>query len=60
VPELQNVPDKYIHKPWEMPVDTQLLCGCRIGADYPEPLVDHIFARQRALETYKTAKVQNR
>ena len=60
VPELQNVPDKYIHKPWEMPVDTQLSCGCRIGTDYPEPLVDHIFARQRALETYKTAKVQNR
>lgn len=56
VPELANVPDKYIHTPWEMPLNIQSASGCRIGTDYPEPLVEHSYARKRALETYKLAK----
>jgi deoxyribodipyrimidine photo-lyase len=55
VPELANVPDKYIHAPWTMPADTQANCGVLIGRDYPAPIVDHAEARQRTLERFKLA-----
>ena len=55
VPELANVPDKYIHAPWTMPADTQTNCGVLIGRDYPAPIVDHGEARQRTLERFKRA-----
>jgi deoxyribodipyrimidine photo-lyase len=53
VPELEAVPDKYIHAPWNMPTDVQKKIGCIIGKDYPAPIVDHAAARNRALITYK-------
>jgi deoxyribodipyrimidine photo-lyase len=56
VPELQNVPDTFIHTPWTLPENDQLRIGLRIGVDYPFPIVDHGAARQRALETYGRAK----
>ena len=55
VPELANVPDKYIHAPWTMPADTQSNCGVLIGRDYPAPVVDHAEARQRTLARFKAA-----
>lgn len=55
VPELANVPDKYIHAPWTMPAETQANCGVLIGRDYPAPIVDHGEARQRTLERFKRA-----
>lgn len=56
LPELAPVPDAYIHAPWEMPVALQRSLGCMIGVDYPAPLVDHHWARQRALAAYAAAK----
>lgn len=56
VPELRNVPDKYIHAPWKMPENVQLHVGCEIGADYPAPIVDHKWARERTLNAYKQAR----
>ncbi|SES08634.1 cryptochrome/photolyase family protein [Salisediminibacterium halotolerans] len=53
VPELADVPDRYIHKPHLMPLDSQHSSGCRIGRDYPEPIVDHDTERKRALARYK-------
>lgn len=54
VPELANLPTAAVHAPWELSTSEQIRLGCRVGQDYPRPLVDHAFARQRALETYKT------
>ena len=54
IPELQNVKDKFIHNPWEMPEENQLACGCRIGTDYPNPIVDLKETRSRALSAFKT------
>jgi deoxyribodipyrimidine photo-lyase len=53
VPELRDVPDEYLAEPWTMPEDVQRDCGCTIGADYPEPIVDHRAAREQALERYR-------
>lgn len=52
VPELAAVPVKYIHSPWEMPVDEQRNAGVVLGEHYPAPIVDHGFARQRVLAAY--------
>ncbi|XSG77395.1 cryptochrome/photolyase family protein [Herpetosiphon llansteffanensis] len=59
VPELAKVPDRYIHEPWTMPQSLQEHLGCVIGRDYPAPLVDHGFARERALAAYREALQQS-
>ena len=41
VPELRSVSTADIHEPWKMPELIQLEAGCRIGRDYPLPVVDH-------------------
>lgn len=56
LPALQDVPNAYIHTPWQMPEDVQRRVGCRIGVDYPAPVIDHAFARQRALAAYAAAR----
>jgi deoxyribodipyrimidine photo-lyase len=55
LPELAKVPDEFIHEPWKMPDNMQRQTGCRIGKDYPAPIVDHAEARERALSTYGQA-----
>jgi deoxyribodipyrimidine photo-lyase len=52
LPELASVPDKYIHQPWLMSEAQQQQYQCRIGTDYPAPLVDHAQARLVALQRY--------
>ncbi len=56
VPELKDVPSKYIHEPWRMPQDVQQTSGCVIGKDYVAPIVDHAEMRERALDMFRQAK----
>ncbi|AKI00463.1 deoxyribodipyrimidine photo-lyase type I [Hoeflea sp. IMCC20628] len=56
VPELAELPDKFIHKPWTAPEDVLLADGIRLGETYPHPIVDHQAARQRALASYQSIK----
>ena len=56
LPELANVPTRFIHKPWDMPHEMQLSAACVIGRDYPAPIVDHGEARERALAAYARAR----
>ena len=49
VPELACVPREFIAEPHKMPLSTQSLVGCRIGKDYPKPIVENAKA-------YKTAR----
>ena len=44
LPELAGVPDVYLHQPWTMPTAAEQSAGCRIGHDYPMPIVDHATA----------------
>jgi deoxyribodipyrimidine photo-lyase len=56
VPELAALPDRFIHRPWEAsPLELQS-AGIRLGRDYPEPIIDHTFARRRALAAYETMR----
>jgi deoxyribodipyrimidine photo-lyase len=56
LPELEHVPERYIHEPWTMPGSVQEACGCVIGTDYPAPIVDHDAARRRTLQIYGAAR----
>jgi deoxyribodipyrimidine photo-lyase len=56
VPELASVPERYIHVPWEMPLGLQREVGCVIGQDYPAPVVDHAWARERTLQAFAQAR----
>jgi deoxyribodipyrimidine photo-lyase len=58
VPELTRVPDRHLHAPWEMASDLQRQVGCVIGVDYPAPLVDHGWARERTLDAFAQAKAR--
>ena len=49
VPELKNVPKKFIHKPWEIKDESIL----KLDKDYPAPIVNHEKARSKALEAFK-------
>lgn len=53
LPELKDVPDKYVHNPWTMPSSVQKSCGAVIGQDYPMPVVDHRIQREKALTLYQ-------
>jgi deoxyribodipyrimidine photo-lyase len=56
VPELSALPTPQIHVPWEMNDSQQKEFDVKVGKSYPEPIVDHRFARERTLEAYKIAK----
>jgi deoxyribodipyrimidine photo-lyase len=49
VPELAAVPTDRIHAPHLMTHEEQALAECRIGIDYPSPIVDHRQAREEYL-----------
>lgn len=53
VPELVNLPNKFIHEPTLMNQVEQEKYQCLIGKDYPKPIVDHNIARQLTLEFFK-------
>jgi deoxyribodipyrimidine photo-lyase len=55
VPELRDVPNRFLTEPWAMPAEVQRECGCKIGEDYPNPIVDHREARREAFERYAGA-----
>ena len=56
LPELSRVPDRFSHEPWRMPLDVQRKADCIMGQDYPAPIVDHAWARERTLNAYAKAR----
>ncbi len=48
LPELKNLPKKFVHKPWESNQE-----DFKLGKDYPFPIVKHEDARAKALNAFK-------
>ena len=53
IPELKNIPSKYIHLPSEMDENTLLSYDIKLGEDYPIPIVDLSLSRERALDEFR-------
>ena len=56
VPEIAELPDKYLAQPWTAPADILDTHGVKLDRDYPGPIVDLKATRERALERYKLIK----
>lgn len=56
VPELKNVPSKFIHAPSTMPPVLQKELGVLIGKHYPFPVVDHAEAAAKYREQFRRVK----
>jgi len=56
VPELAKLPDEYLFKPWDAPMDVLADAGVVLGKTYPHPLVDHNEARDAALAALESIR----
>ena len=54
IPEIASLPNKYLFSPWEAPKDILSDANIELGKTYPEPIVAHKAARERALEAFKS------
>lgn len=52
VPELKNLPTKYLFKPWLTPEEVLEKADIELGTTYPQPLVDLAASREQALKYY--------
>ena len=60
VPELQALPAKYIHDPWNMPPMEAMMIGFELGRDYPFPLVDlEVAVKNNGEKLYQWKKSQS-
>ncbi len=62
IPALQHIPVHLIHEPWIMSELEQALYECKIGKDYPAPIIElkaaAAFAREHLWITKKSKEVQ--
>ncbi len=56
VPELSRVPAEKIHEPWTLSGEEQRASRCRIGIDYPAPILDHAAEREEALRMFEAVR----
>lgn len=56
VPELAELPDRFIHRPWSASAIELEAAGIRLGKTYPLPVVEHDAARKRALAAFAQIK----
>lgn len=56
LPELQRLPNKWIHQPWSAPNDVLSACNITLGKTYPHPIVDLKSSRTQALAAWEAIK----
>ena len=56
LPQLNKLPNKHIHAPWNAPSDLLVQAGIQLGINYPHPVIDHDVARKKTLERYSVVK----
>ncbi|MCX7352414.1 MAG: FAD-binding domain-containing protein, partial [Proteobacteria bacterium] len=57
VPELRQLPIKYLFKPWETPATILKACKIDLGKTYPNPIINIKESRDRALQAYKKTRI---
>ena len=58
IPELKEVPLKYLFSPWEAPDEVLKSAGVRLGVDYPMPIVSLKESRDKALNAFSTIRIK--
>ena len=56
IPELKDLPIKYLFSPWEAPKEILDNANITLGKDYPEPIIDLKSSREKALDAFKSLK----
>ena len=56
IPELRDMPNKYLYNPWEAPKEILESANVRLGDNYPLPIVEIGTSRQKALEAFASTK----
>ena len=56
IPELAELPLRYLFTPWTAPDEILSSCGIELGENYPAPIVDLKVSRQQALNAYSRLK----
>ena len=56
VPELAEIPEKFIHAPWTGSAEVLSKAGVQLGKTYPAPILDHSEARKQALLKFDSIK----
>ena len=57
-PELAELPDEWVHRPWEAPPLVLGAAKLKLGRSYPEPIVDHAERREKALAMYGAVRAR--
>ena len=58
VPELKDLPDKFLYCPWEAPEDILAQANVVLGENYPKPVVDLKESREKALEAFDKIRIK--
>jgi len=53
IPELKDLADAHLHAPWKASASTLDGAGVILGKSYPNPVVNHMIARETALDAYQ-------
>lgn len=56
LPELKDLPTRFIHKPWELGALDLAGANVKLDKDYPSPIIEHSAGRKRALKAFDTYK----
>jgi deoxyribodipyrimidine photo-lyase len=56
VPELSQLPNRFIHQPWEATPLELASAGVTFHKTYPQPIIDHRKGRERALKAYEKVR----
>lgn len=56
VPELSKLPSSVVHKPWKASPAQLTAAQVRLGENYPQRIVEHDFARRRALDSFQALR----
>lgn len=59
VPELAELPNKYLFNPFDAPAEVLKRAGVVLGSTYPHPLVDAKLSRLRALDRFAELSPKN-
>ena len=59
LPELKNLPPKFLFNPWELSTETLADYGVHLGKNYPFPIIDIKESRNLALKAFSTIKIRD-